>query len=41
MLDHMRIELTTAALMVASQLQKSAAGLICHSDRGSQRTAES
>ncbi|TXM97802.1 hypothetical protein FV242_30615 [Methylobacterium sp. WL64] len=34
--DHMRTELTSAALMMATQRQRPAAGLICHSDRGSQ-----
>ncbi len=40
MRDHMRTELTTAALMMASQRQRPAAGLIHHSDRGSQYAAE-
>ena len=33
-------ELTTAALMMAEQRQRPAAGLVCHSDRGSQYAAE-
>lgn len=40
MRDHMRSELTVAALMMARQRQRPAAGLICHSDRGSQYAAE-
>ncbi len=36
MRDHMRTELTSAALMMATQRQRPAIGLICHSDRGSQ-----
>ncbi|MDQ0547078.1 transposase InsO family protein [Methylobacterium brachiatum] len=40
MRDHMRTELTLAALMMATQRQRPAAGLICHSDRGSQYAAE-
>ena len=40
MRDHMRTELTTAALMMAEQRQKPAAGLVCHSDPGSQYAAE-
>lgn len=40
MRDHMRTQLTSAALMVATQWQRPAAGLICHSDRGSQCEAE-
>ncbi|AMB44402.1 transposase [Methylobacterium sp. AMS5] len=40
MRDHMRTELTSAALMRATQRQRPAAGLICHSDRGSQYAAE-
>jgi putative transposase len=40
MRDHMRTELTTAALMMAEQRQRPAAGLVCHSDRGSQYAAE-
>jgi transposase InsO family protein len=36
MRDHMRTELTQAALMMATQRQRPGAGLICHSDRGSQ-----
>ena len=36
MRDHRRTELTTAALMMAGQRQRPAAGLVCHSDRGSQ-----
>ena len=39
MRDHTRTELT-AALMIASQRRKPAAGLVCHSDRGSQYAAE-
>ena len=40
MRDHMRTELTVAALMMATQRQRPGAGLICHSDRGSQYAAE-
>jgi transposase InsO family protein len=40
MRDHMRAELTLAALMMAAQRQRPASGLICHSDRGSQYAAE-
>jgi putative transposase len=40
MREHMRTELTLAALMMAAQRQRPAAGLICHSDRGSQYAAE-
>ncbi len=40
MRDHMRTELTSAALMMAHQRQRPAAGLVCHSDRGSQYAAE-
>ncbi|GJD72531.1 IS3 family transposase ISMdi5 [Methylobacterium goesingense] len=40
MRDHMRTELTAAALMMATQRQRPGAGLICHSDRGSQYAAE-
>ncbi|WP_246682834.1 IS3 family transposase [Methylobacterium sp. WL9] len=40
MRKHMRTELTSAALMMATQRQRPAAGLICHSDRGSQYAAE-
>ncbi|GAB6843045.1 hypothetical protein JCM2811A_20460 [Methylorubrum rhodinum] len=40
MRDHMRTELTQAALMMATQRQLPGAGLICHSDRGSQYAAE-
>lgn len=40
MRDHMRTELTTAALMMASQRQRPPAGLVCHSDRGIQYAAE-
>ena len=40
MRDHMRTELTTAALMMADQRQRPAPGLVCHSDRGSQYAAE-
>ena len=40
MRDHMRTELTSAALMMATRRQRPSAGLICHSDRGSQYAAE-
>jgi putative transposase len=40
MCDHMRTELTTAALMMADQRQRPTTGLVCHSDRGSQYAAE-
>ena len=40
MRDLMRTELTSAALMMAIQRQRPSAGLICHSDRGSQYAAE-
>ncbi|WP_244481002.1 IS3 family transposase, partial [Methylobacterium sp. Leaf102] len=40
MRDHMRTELTSAALTMATQRQRPGAGLICHSDRGSQYAAE-
>ncbi len=40
MRDHMRTELTSAALMMATQRQRPPAGLIRHSDRGSQYAAE-
>ena len=40
MREHMRTELTSAALMMATQRQRPRAGLICHSDRGSQYAAE-
>ncbi len=40
MRDHMRTELPLAALMMAAQRQRSAEGLICHSDRGSQYASE-
>jgi transposase InsO family protein len=40
MRDHMRTELSVAALMMAAQRQRPAAGLTCHSDRGSQHAAE-
>ena len=40
MRDHMRTELPLAALMMAAQRQRPAAGLIHHSDRGSQYAAE-
>ncbi len=40
MRDHMHAELSVAALMMAAQRQRPAAGLICHSDRGSQYAAE-
>ena len=36
----MRTELPLAALMMAAQRQRPAAGLICHSDRGSQYVSE-
>ncbi len=39
MRDHMRTELTLAALLMASQRQRPAPGLIHHSDRGSQFAA--
>ena len=39
MRDHMRTELPLAALMMAAQRQRPAAGLVCHSDRGSQYAA--
>jgi transposase InsO family protein len=39
MRDHMRAELTTAALTMALQRRRPAAGLIHHSDRGSQYAA--
>ena len=38
--DHMRTELPPAALMMATQRQKPAEGLICHSGRGSQCASE-
>ena len=37
--DHMRTELTSAALVTATQRPRPAAGLICHADRGSQYAA--
>ena len=40
MRKHMRTELTSAALMMAAQRQRPGAGLVCHSDRGSQYAAE-
>ena len=40
MRDHMRTELTTAALMMAVQRQRPGPGLVHHSDRGSQYAAE-
>lgn len=40
MRDHIWTELTSAALMMAAQRQRPAAGLICHSDRCSQYAAE-
>lgn len=40
MREHMRTELTSAALMMATQRQRPRAGLICHSDRGSQYATE-
>ena len=39
MRDHMRTELTMAALMMATQRQRPPHGLIQHSDRGSQYAA--
>ena len=39
MRDHMRVELTLAALMMAAQRQRPAPGLTHHSDRGSQYAA--
>ena len=39
MRDHMRTELTLAALLMATQRQRTAPGLIHHSDRGSQYAA--
>lgn len=39
MRDHMRTELTLAALMMAAQRQRPAPGLVHHSDRGSQYAA--
>lgn len=40
MRDHMRTDLPLAALMMAAQRQRPTAGLIHHSDRGSQYAAE-
>lgn len=40
MRDHMRTELPLAALMMATQRQRPAEGLVCHSDRGSQYASE-
>ena len=40
MRDHMRTELPLAALIVAAQRQRPPAGLICHSDRGSQHASK-
>jgi transposase InsO family protein len=40
MRDHMRVELTLSALIVAVQRQRPGAGLLQHSDRGSQYAAE-
>ena len=40
MRDHMRTEPTSTALMMATQRQRPPAGLICHSDCGSQYAAE-
>ena len=40
MRDHLRTELTLAALIMAAQRQRPSAGLIHHSDRGSQYAAE-
>ena len=40
MRDHMRTEFSVAALMMAAQRQRPAAGLICHSARGSPYAAE-
>ena len=39
MRDHMRTELTLAALMMAAQRQRPVRGLVHHSDRGSQYAA--
>lgn len=40
MRDHMRTELSVAALMMAALRHQPAAELICHLDRGSQYAAE-
>ena len=40
MRDHMRVEPTLAALMMAVQRQRPGSGLMHHSDRGSQYAAE-
>jgi transposase InsO family protein len=40
MRDHMRVELTLSALIMAVQRQRPAPGLLQHSDRGSQYAAE-
>jgi transposase InsO family protein len=40
MYAHLRTEQTAAALIVATQRQRPAAGLICPSDRGGQYAAE-
>ena len=40
MRDHMRTELPLAAMMIATQPQRPAERLICHSDRGSQYASE-
>ena len=40
MRNYMRTELPLVALMMAAQRQRPAAGLICHSDRGSQYASE-
>jgi len=40
MRDHMRVELTLSALIMAVQRQRPPAGLLQHSDRGSQYAAE-
>jgi transposase InsO family protein len=37
--DHLRTELVTAALQMALKIRRPPAGLICHSDRGSQYTS--
>lgn len=40
MCDHMRVELTLSALIMAAQRQRPPPGLLQHSDRGSQYAAE-
>jgi transposase InsO family protein len=40
MREHMRTEMTTAALMMAVQRQRPGSGLVHHSDRGSQYAAQ-